>query len=178
MAFLVRRVVIHQKFSHCSHCSPLLHGNFSEGLTSANVLTLQPIAAHSNLATLIMGGNSSKVLPLQPNAAHSYLAILVRDGNSLKILPLHTIAAHSYIASLVSGGNSSKVIPLQPNSYIILTPHYFINLPPIGKLPPLHIYNKMGGFQGGHSTRVSLLILKQVCNKFEKTHRTGGSPKN
>ena len=37
-----------------AHCSPLLHGNFSQG------------------------GNSLKILPLQPIAAHSYMAISVR----------------------------------------------------------------------------------------------------
>ena len=39
---------------------------------------LQPIAAHSYMTILVMGGNSWKLLPLQPVAAHSYMAISVR----------------------------------------------------------------------------------------------------
>ena len=62
------------------------------------------------------------------------------------------------MAISVRGVNSSKVLPLQPNSYIILPPlnklppHSYINLPPIDNLSP-HSYIKMGGIQGGHSTR-------------------------
>ena len=80
-----------------SHCSPLLHGNFSQGVipeNSSHCSPLQPTLTwifqsgdnswkSSHCSPLLhwqfqSGGNSWKVLPLQPIAAHSYMAISVR----------------------------------------------------------------------------------------------------
>ena len=89
------------------------------------------------------------MLPLQPIAAHSYVAVLVR-GKVLKIPP---IAAH---CSPLLHGNFSQ------GGYFLRNPpiaaqllHHFT--PPHRQItPPPRSYNKMGGFQGGHSTRVAI----------------------
>ena len=91
-----------------AHCSPLLHGNFSQGVNSWKVLPLQPIAAHSYMAISVGGGvNSWKVLPLQPIV-----------GNSWKVFPLQPIAAHSYMTISVRG-------------QFLKSPHFAINCSPL-----------------------------------------------
>ena len=127
------------------NCSPLLHGNFSQGLNSeksSHCSALQPTLTWQFQS----GGNSWKVLPLQPIAAQFYMAISVR-GLLLK-RPL--IAAHcspllygnfsqgviseksSHCSALQptptwqfqSVGNSWKVLPLQPivaHSYMAIS---------------------------------------------------------
>ena len=143
-----------------SHCSPLLHGKFSQRNNSSKLLPLQPIAAHSYMAILVRGGgNFSKALPLQPIAAHPYMAILVRGGNSSKFppisapcSPLQPIAAHSYMEISVRSGNFSKALSLQPiaapsymsilvrrsnsSTLLSLQPNSYIFLPPLNKIPP------------------------------------------
>ena len=60
-----------------SHCSPLLHCNFSQGVVVlekfSHCIPLQPTPPWK-----FQSGGNSKVVPLQPIAAHSYMAILVR----------------------------------------------------------------------------------------------------
>ena len=78
-----------------AHCSPLLHGNFSQGGNSWKVLPLQPIAAHSYMAISVRGVNSWKVLPLQPIAAQ----LLHQFTPSEQINPtlLHQFTPHRQI---------------------------------------------------------------------------------
>ena len=122
MAILVRGLIPQKS----SHCSALLHDNYSQG------------------------GNSSKVPPLQPIPAHSYTVILVRvviPQKSSHCSPLQP----AFTWQFESGGNSSKVLPLQPNSYKIYPseknyPPTLTSIYPHRQTTPPPSYNKMGGF--------------------------------
>ena len=173
MAISVLGGVIPQKSSHCSpllhgnfsqgvfpekssiaaHCSPLLHGNFSQWGNSWKVLPLQPIAAHSYMAISVRGvipEKSSHCSPLQPNLTWQFQSG-GGGGNSWKFLPLQPIAAHSYMAISVRGVNSSNVLPLHPNSLHHFTPSEQITPTLLHQFNPHrqitpHSYIKMGGF--------------------------------
>ena len=81
-----------------SHCSPLLHGNVSHGGVipekSSHCSPLQPTLTWQFQSWGVIPEKSSHCSPLQPIAAHSYMAILIMGGNSSKVLPLHP---NSYI---------------------------------------------------------------------------------
>ena len=69
--------------------------------------------------------------------------------------PLNNLHPHFYTISPPSAGSCYLILPSEQNT----PPHSYITLPPIHKLPPTPHpppppYNKMGGFEEGHSTRV------------------------
>ena len=126
---------------HFTHCSPLLHGNFSRGRgvnpeKSTDCSPLQPTLTWqfqsgrvvpekcSHCSPLLLGNFSQGVIPqksshfspLQPTLKWQFQS--GGGGNSWKVLPLQPIAAHSYMAILVRGGvipqKSSHCSPLQP----------------------------------------------------------------
>ena len=98
-----------------AHCSPLLHGDFSQESNSSKVLTLQPIVAHSYKAISVRGltpEKSSHCIPFQP----SYMAVSTRA-----VIPEKFSHCSSLQPTLTwqfqLGGNSwksSHCSPLQP----------------------------------------------------------------
>ena len=98
------------------NCSPLLHGNFSQGVISENsshCRALQPTPTWQFQS----GGNSWKVLPLQPIAAHSYMAISVRGvihEKSSHCSPLQPTLTLQFQSRGVIPEKSSHCSRLQP----------------------------------------------------------------
>ena len=159
------------------NCSPLLHGNFSQGVISeksSHCRALQPTPTWQ----FQPGGNSWKVLPLQPIAAHSYMAISVRGvihEKSSHCSPLQPTLTLQFQSRGVIPEKSSHCSRLQPTftwqfqseGLFLKRPlitahcspllhgnfsHLFLKSPPIAAhcSPPLH-----GNFcQGGNSSKV------------------------
>ena len=98
-----------------AHCSPLLYGNFSQG---------------------VIPEKSSHCNPLQPTLTWQFQSGVIHEKSS------HCSPLQPTLTWQFQPGGNSKVLPLQPNLYIILPPlnklppHSYINLPLIDKLPP------------------------------------------
>ena len=73
------------------NCSPLLHGNFSQGVIPKKSSLCSPL--------LVIPENSFHCSPLQLTLTWQFQS----RGNFWKVLPLQSIAAHSYMAISVRG---------------------------------------------------------------------------
>ena len=117
--------VIPKKSSHCSPLQPTLTWQSQSGGNSWNVLSLRPIEAHSYMAISVRGGGvilemSSHYSPLQPTLTWQFQSGGGGGGNSWNVLPLQPTLTWQF----QSGGNSWNVLPLQPieaHSYMAIS---------------------------------------------------------
>ena len=157
MEILVRLGVIHESLPIATLCSPLLHGDFSQGVIFEKSSDFSPLQL-SLRWHFQSGCNSWKVLPLQSIAAHSYMTISVTlvvipesppiaalcspflHGNISQgvIIKIPPIAAHC--SPLLLGifnkriilEKSSQCSPLQPTpTWQFLVRGLFLKSPPI-----------------------------------------------
>ena len=133
-------ISVRGQFLKCPHfainCSPLLHGNFSQGVNPEKFSLCSPLLVipeksfhwsplQLTLTWQFKSGaifeKSSLCNQLQPTLTWQFQS----GGYSWKGLSLQPIAAHSYMAISVRGeGNSRKFLPLQPiaaHSYMAIS---------------------------------------------------------